>query len=1800
MKRKKLNLKSKVLLSLGIIAAGAGISIASMFAYANNSDEVNGSYSHISSEELKNDYSVIYGENKELKPEVAILDPLKKNVVAKTNEDQTLFWFTNKANIKYNFGDFYNEYFEKYKESFILEVRYGSFSFYDEYVLAVTPQRFVEFTKWFINNVSWGPDLLTLESFRIVPGVEENGNAITLGSHSTIHKEVSEIKFFPDAFFGSMPIYSIKSGAGNASDSLTYSLFKDLVTKQNIDEYLNSIPEASAIKNSKLQAGNDTFLSLIGPKRLIGTNFLVYKPEEDDSNNSSKYVVLSSKYNEETFNKKFNSNSFDSELNFSNFREATIKDINVTKDRNQNNKTFLTVTFSFADNTETTISLAEDLTNKNFEVTYQTFENIISNSLVHFLDFYDVKMYQNKKIVKFTNSKDNKVTYFSSKIEAYNNKDLNNVESNDKKSLKELTVKSIDVKNGIITFSLVDENNDVEEVQFNSKSISDDFLKDLNNRYKNKTISKSFYEKEKNTYFKSKNEFNNIKSALKYAGGVTPRALTAGPEDVSILDKNGKPVGGLNSRRYQVFNDVYSGLIDKVVEKYPQLLKTQNGPHIVKKLNDKGYYVYTLEDGEYQGFSETDRIGIPLVLGASINNFEGISTDFLKYVATHEYGHHFTLDQSQALNEKGNAVIVGGLSTRGGLNESSYYSIESLKNYLEARTHLDITRVNALGTESKNGAFFKFIFGKKQDDGTYVYDQKETENQIWGNKTNGEDIYKTLENPERRFLQDFEGLQNAAKLRKNDLGDLFIANSFDENSGTLNPFITGKAKAFISKADAENQNNTLFEYTNVAKIIKGLKDGMGNNYSDYITINNDGSINLTIVETTQQNGQIVATKINLFNEDGTPLINVELNKPLDQESIKFINDKTRIVERSILNSVVSNYSETGWNNEGTFLGNDVKSYFRTFFGAKEESGLYNSLKYRNNPVEISANSNGYSPASGRKSFEYTAISEGLSINDELIQYIITSQRLNAKRVSQGLVGNILTYVKDNSTTKSYSFPVVDDSNFLSKQFGFINALNNYKAQFGVDQISGYIQTNPIFTLLRSGTGLLSNQNNQSQPDIYFANSNNQISTSDQLISALNQNNMAEFGQLTSKIIFNNFYTPNNSTKLLYEAYGDGLTKVQVNNQNSIAFDSFEKLWDFTSIDYSKAKLDSVTISESGEETQTFNWDIEYVKTKFNLESLKNAILASENDPLKDVVSTYEEQQLANLAMERFRHSNYFMAVKDFNPLTQLVENQAILSKEYGISITNDKFRNGLTFNKQDSHFVDDKTKFSIEDIQKSLKKYVQNILKTDEVDEAIYNSINTQDLYKFMGNLIIWEANGTYDAYTLGQVLFTDFLNGSPTSDVINYNLSRVEALLSDKFTDYVYNLSETLTRDYVQTTYVPNYNDFENLPKHLKGLNEATSGLDYIVDSTELSIWNNNKNKQDNVNDGVIEAIKSIKYKLIREKVLQINDKYKANLNEKHLKIVEIQKIKNQISDEIAEIKKNDTLTDEQVQKVKELEAQNGSNETQLSVLRKEYADILNELNDQISKVKKETLGDFANNNITSDNEERFSSYFGQFSVKSNGFFKDRWQKTKIGMELYNDNGNEIIDNTIRLKDFKGEKITSRPRAFFISQLLNYGLGKRNVAGLFRNKNKDALALYGYLDNQTASRVDRIQFVDKETGEARTLKVNIKDTNNIFYLTKQGDANSKHTLNDEGYSTWISDYALMGKYRDTLLKPKHQYFAYFIDAEGKKVSNLTLGDLNYIAENGKTFDQASIKLVKDEKTNDTLISIDYQFNITG
>ncbi|WAM03363.1 hypothetical protein ONA22_06700 [Mycoplasmopsis cynos] len=48
-------------------------------------------------------------------------------------------------------------------------------------------------------------------------------------------------------------------------------------------------------------------------------------------------------------------------------------------------------------------------------------------------------------------------------------------------------------------------------------------------------------------------------------------------------------------------------------------------------------------------------------------------------------------------------------------------------------------------------------------------------------------------------------------------------------------------------------------------------------------------------------------------------------------------------------------------------------------------------------------------------------------------------------------------------------------------------------------------------------------------------------------------------------------------------------------------------------------------------------------------------------------------------MYRFRHSNHFAFAKDFNPANSLVQNQAILSEDFGMNLYSKSFKNGFVF-----------------------------------------------------------------------------------------------------------------------------------------------------------------------------------------------------------------------------------------------------------------------------------------------------------------------------------------------------------------------------------------------------------------------------------------------------------------------------------------------------------------------------------------
>ncbi|MEE3928582.1 PDxFFG protein [Mycoplasmopsis ciconiae] len=1739
-KIKKMSLKAKVLLSLAIIAAGSFTTLGSMFIYAHHSDERNGALSPADKTKFSNNFSLIYNQNNQLEPQVSILDPLKSKNVASFNLEKNTYKFNNDTK-EYSFNEFFNKYFDIYNESFVLEVKYGSFSFFDEYVLAVQPKQFIEFSKWFIENVAWGPDLITLESFRIVPGVEQNGNAVTLGSHSTLHKESSEIKFFPDAFFGSMPLFSTLSGPNNAPDSFATRTFADLQSKDVVDSYLKNIPFSSAIKNFVAASENGrrlhSYFSISMPGKLIGKEFYVYSNPKGTLKTQGFNLILNTDLNEQKLEEL--KKDLDQELQnltINDFKKMTlVSALNSTSGVEQ-------IRFNFEYTNEQGqkarefIILNEDNLAKASIISEKVLADKAKENIHNFLDLYDLDNYIGRDIIFYRDAKNNQNYFYRNRLIAAN--EIPNFDQADFDKLETWNIKNIENKDAILYVTL-----------FNPKT-SRSFILTYN--------AFDMADKEK--------EFSQFKSAIDYPGAIKPIAISVGAEDV-LLKKENPTSDPLNFRKYQIYNEAYDGLYETVTKKFPHLLKNQFGPHVERKLNEQGFYEYSLENGPYKGMSDSDRIGFPLVLAATLDNFDGISTDFLKYVAAHEYGHHLTLEKSQALDNENNAIIVGGISVNGGISDSSYYSDIALKNYLQARTNLDYDRVNAVGDISPTGTFLRFKF--KNKNGEWV---TETVEDVWGSK-NKDSVFDTISNPYRRFLQTFEGLKKYAEDKGIRLGDLFLANSLDHNSGTLNPFYRTEAKALY----LDENNNLVFQNADEEKVVSSLRDGLNQPIPYDFRTNEDGSRNLifrfieseNIVENPDRPNDIrlKITKINLKNEDGTPFINVPLNEVLTLDESDYVRDRIREVESMISNFITLNYYESGWNDRNTFMGGKLDVKLTNMFQEQMPQSYIDQIIQRSNPIEYNPATN--SLTSERKAFRYFAL-KGNTVQ----QYVQLSQGYGDifaqnSNASWGNPNPILTFVDSQNNIKSkFSFPRARESRFLASLEGQLNTIKTIADQYNLSA------PDSTFIAYNFSASIFSSLLNPASGSILATDSKNRVLDQETLL-AFAENRLNAFSKIGINLFAENL---KNEAEPFYFSFNPNLIhevekEVTQNEQksiektNTLLFDTWEDLFTFGSIDYSKATKKIVLNPISKILRPEYDWDVEYVKTKFDINKF---ISEYQND--KNI--TLDEQQAANLLMLNFRRSSFFMAVKDFNPATELVQNQAILSKEYGIDVAAGAWKSFY----EDKQLFDpeDVLAFDVNDVQKIINEFIKSLSQ----DPRAVENLDSNDLYFLLGGFMVVRDFGKSSPVQYGDFFFSLFNDGTPSSDVINYNLSRTEPLLNDKITDYIYSIAESLTRDYVQTTFVPSDVDFKELPSYIKNVNEQNTALDYVVDGRELRIWNEKLIPQSEINEANRVGVLNSSYQQLRQRRIEL-------INEFNLSTAEL-------------VKKSDELQARLDSLIRETEEyENVSKE--LEETQKEISRLRQQTLDKIETAIETIAGSLYNVDIWANSDRLQNSLFGTFAARSNGFFRDKVQKEVIGMELYDDKLNPIIDDEIRILDFEGNKVNSRPKAFFVSQLKSYGVGDRYISGLYRNKDLDAVAMYGYVPLEVANKIKYIKFVDKNTTEILYLPVNTDKTNNIFYLEKQGDINSKKTIEDFGYTSWISDYALMSKYRDTLLKPGHDYSFEFVDANKQFVADIHLGSLNTISENGKDLSTSPIKVVKDPTDqNKSIIKVDHQFNING
>ncbi len=1297
---------------------------------------------------------------------------------------------------------------------------------------------------------------------------------------------------------------------------------------------------------------------------------------------------------------------------------------------------------------------------------------------------------------------------------------------------------------------------------------------------------------------KNMNEFFSV---LGYKKMVAPSVIK---EENEVSN----PETGKSERSYDVFADAYEGLTDELLKEVPYAGEWLEGLHIKKSINSDGVMEYSLENGYYLGFTKNSRVGLWAILKMSDPNFKGISTDFLKFVGAHEYGHHITLNGAHDLSNKGSdPIFVSALTPNATPNINNYYSKDAVELYLKARTHVELGTKRLLdefGALKDYGEYAEFRFAKKGKDGKITFDDKpddaiksmEKESDIWGVGLEDRDLWKALSNKNRRFLQDFAGMLEAVKNRREQNGlkgadekwlspfDMWVINAIDYYSGTLNPTVNSALKDAAKVKYMVKNDKGEYEFKEASlSMLKGIiKDGQGKLIEFEEVIKNGLKvIEPKVVEGVKdaEGNYVIIHKVLMHNADGSPVLSVPLNVDLtdtkspyyDKNAVKFVNDKINTIVKTIKSLIVDRFNINGWNTSDTRLSLDPTISIdypetRNIFGTRLPSTVTNMF------------SNIYKNYLANRDPDQGYYKKGKDGQIPFIKYYNKDGSENtSSNILKALPSNLIYenpryYINRNNSSAPHTVNGTSSDIKLGHVLGALfnsgNSLNN-NINGGAGQILWIDKDTMYMPNVKLETAFADPFFAQSLPRDYLqvfnskkiikwlskytptfitssSNPNgiwNMLDSSGHVIS-FPDTSKADFTQV-SKLKMN--YTESlkrldhNVLTGLFNSFASAISK-----DGSIEFEDYKKWLEFVNVDLTKAKYDK--------NSDTVNWTVDYVNSKVDIEKFKKAYKTEIIDKLGNMTEMSEEeknvfrefykkasadssnQMWANDIMRRFSSSLFamFNSALTFDKLKDKNKDAMwIFDQKHGYG----------EFKKQEFKIDGaDRKKWEIgaEDTIKTYEKLAEKF----EVD---LKAITLVDSLVFDGKIQLY-TDQTFVHVALQQYelvnIFTSLANAAfhtgPSNDVKNYFINKTERKFNELFSDYTYNFAEVINRDNLQITYSPSNHDFGNMPSFLSNISESNTGLEYVVDGTTTAKW--------------------------KSKALKLNDRSGRN------------GITNAILD-------YERLADNE---------------------EKYKADALN------LRYKKAVLSEDKN---LSDDSNYNNSYFGEFQSINNGWFKDRWYRDFLGFKLYDDKGKEIVDDTIRIKDLEGKVVNTRARAYWQYYIQSQGVGKRNISGIWRDGSKDAVAMFGYLSSDIADKANYIAFKDKKTGEVKTLKITKDNTSNMFYYKTQNIENEKrhneaksdeerskirHTLADEqydysdangkhkgkGFVSWVSDYGIMSKYRNALLLPGHTYSVYFSsDEQGTKdILNADLGQWESIAENGKTFSQASIRMAKSEK----------------
>lgn len=178
--------------------------------------------------------------------------------------------------------------------------------------------------------------------------------------------------------------------------------------------------------------------------------------------------------------------------------------------------------------------------------------------------------------------------------------------------------------------------------------------------------------------------------------------------------------------------------------------------------------------------------------------------------------------------------------------------------------------------------------------------------------------------------------------------------------------------------------------------------------------------------------------------------------------------------------------------------------------------------------------------------------------------------------------------------------------------------------------------------------------------------------------------------------------------------------------------------------------------------------------------------------------------------------------------------------------------------------------------------------------------------------------------------------------------------------------------------------------------------------------------------------------------------------------------------------------------------------------------------------------------------------------------------------------------------------------QAYWYFMLADYGVGDRTIASEWRDSEVDKNIIFGYIPTTGEyAKIHSLLFTNTQTGEKVTFDVYTQGTNNLFYLQNQGDLASRVNLLDEGYTSWTTDRNAIGIYLNAKLTAteEQQFKVDFVDADGKVLTDaqghslFTMGSRQYIAENGKYYRTAPTYFER-MANGEVIFHVKPQFNI--